>query len=371
MSIHDLIARRATPTAEQQPVTLPQALLDQRLDNARMVKPRVSFIVTSYNYEAYIVECLRSVTRQTYDNWECIVVDDVSTDGTVAQVQAFVDSPEAGGRFTLIKRAENGGQMEAFRDGLAIATGSFVVMLDADDVLLEDFLEAHMRAHLSVATVAFTSSNQYQINAKGEIIGGQHMDHQGKGHYRHVQKTSFQNGLWIWATSSSMVFRRSTVELIMPRDGTTFRICADYYIAHFCHLIGDSLLVPTIHGCYRRHGGNNFGTNPVLGNINSVGNLDKHPPHDLFRWTMINHVLNNYDVFYPIFMGPGLVGFLLRLVKPSELPRLVAAYPKVFPKSLGHYFWRAFKQWRTKRYTPMSVKFKILPPPEGELKRSA
>ncbi|MDQ7834306.1 MAG: glycosyltransferase [Humidesulfovibrio sp.] len=363
MSIHDLIARRAKPAPDQQPVALPQALLDQRLDRARMLKPKVSFIVTSYNYEKYIVECLRSVTRQTYDNWECIVVDDVSTDGTVAAVRAFVDSPESGGRFQLIQRAENGGQMEAFRDGLKLATGAFVCMLDADDVLLEDFLEAHMRAHLSVATVAFTSSNQYQINAHGEIIGGQHMDHQSKGHYRHVQKTSFQNGLWIWATSSSMVFRRSTVELIMPLDGTTFRICADYYIAHFCHLIGDSLLIPTIHGCYRRHGGNNFGTNPVLGNINSVGNLDKHPPHDLFRWTMIRHVLDNFDMFYPIFMGTGLVKFLLRLVKLSELPGLAAAYPRAFPKPLWRYWRLVMEQWRMKRYTPMSVKFKILPDP--------
>ena len=364
MSIHDLIAKRAQPgVGAPEPLTLPQALRDPRLETARMCKPRVSFIVTSYNYEAYIVECLRSVTRQSYDNWECIVVDDVSTDGTAAAVRAFVDSPEAGGRFTLIERAENGGQMEAFRDGLKIATGSFVCMLDADDVLLEDFLEAHMRAHLSVATVAFTSSNQYQINGKGEIIGGQHMDHQSKGYYRHIRKTRFQNGFWLWATSSSMVFRRSTVELVMPTDGTTFRICADYYIAHFCHLIGDSLLVPTIHGCYRRHGGNNFGSNPVLGNINSVGNLDKHPPHDLFRWTMIRHVLDNYDVFYPIFMGKGLVQFLLRLVKMSELPRLAVQYPKVFPGPLWRYLLLAAKlRWAAWR-TPASEKFKILPPP--------
>ena len=364
MNIHELIARRAAAPTDQVPVTaLPQALQDKRLDRAGMHRPRVSFIVTSYNYEKYVLECLRSVTRQTYDNWECIVVDDVSTDNTRALLREFAAGPEAGGRFTLVERSVNGGQMDAFRDGLAKATGSFVVMLDADDVLLEDFLEAHLRAHLSVATVAFTSSNQYQINAKGEIIGGQHMDHQSKGHFRHVRKTSFQNGFWVWATSSSMVFRRSTVELIMPRDGTTFRICADYYIAHFCHLIGDSLLVPTIHGCYRRHGGNNFGTNPVLGNINSVGNLDKHPPHDLFRQTMIRHVLDNHDLFYPIFMGKGLVQFLLRLAKPRELPGLVARYPKAFPRPLRHYLWLAAKQWWAKHSTPVSEKFKIIPGP--------
>lgn len=324
-------------------ISLKPALKDNRLLQANMLKPKVSFIVTSYNYELYIVECLRSVERQGYDNWECIIVDDVSTDATVECVEKFIQGSERRDRFRLICREENGGQMEAFREGLSLCNGSFVVMLDADDVLLEDFLEAHIHAHLSVKTVAFTSSNQYQINGNGEIIGGQHMDHQSKGYYRHVTKTQFQKGFWIWATSSSMVFRRSTVELIMPKDGTTFRICADYYIAHFCHLIGDSLLIPTIHGCYRRHGKNNFGSNPVLGNINSVGNLDQHPPHDLFRNTMVQHILNNHDLFYPIFMDKGLMRLLLRIVKFIELPQLIRSNTKNFPKSILYYLLNAFK----------------------------
>ncbi|NDY56107.1 glycosyltransferase [Desulfovibrio sulfodismutans] len=365
MNIHDLIARRACTSAIP-PAPLPQALRDQRLNRANMHRPLVSLIVTSYNYESYIEECLRSVTRQTYDNWECIIVDDQSTDSTVDRVRAFMQTPEANGRFRLIEGQENRGQMEAFREGLTVASGSFVVLLDADDVLLDDFLEAHMHAHLSVATVAFTSSNQYQINGAGEIIGGQHMDHQSKGYYRHVRKTTFQRGFWIWATSSSMVYRRSTVDLIMPRDGATFRICADYYIAHFCHLIGDSLLIPSVHGCYRRHGANNFGSNPVFGNINSVGNLDKHPPHDLFRMTMIRHILGNYDLFYPIYMGPGLIRLVLRMIKPRELPNLVARYPAVFKRPLRHYLWLAAKMQWEKWRTPVSEKFKILSVPTAE-----
>jgi len=324
-------------------IDLNPVLEDNRLLQANMLKPKVSFIVTSYNYELYIVECLRSVEQQNYDNWECIIVDDVSTDKTVEYVEEFIQTSEKKDQFRLICREENGGQMEAFREGLSLCNGCFVVMLDADDVLLEDYLDTHIHAHLSVKTVAFTSSNQYQINGKGEIIGGHHMDHQSKGHYRHVTKTQFQKGFWIWATSSSMVFRRSTVELIMPKDGTTFRICADYYIAHFCHLIGDSLLIPTIHGCYRRHGKNNFGSNPVLGNINSVGNLDQHPPHDLFRNTMLQHILNNRDLFYPIFMDKGLMRLIFRMAKFIELPRLVRSNTKIFPKSILYYLWNVLK----------------------------
>lgn len=362
MKIHEIITRRSTDTTALQ-VTLSEALRDFRLGRARIHHPLVSFVVTSHNYGHYIGECLRSVSCQSYDHWECIVVDDVSTDGTVACVKKFIEKSEKKGQFQLICRAKNAGQMEAFRDGLKVARGSFVVMLDADDVLLEDFLESHMLAHLSVRTVAFTSSNQYQINALGEVIGGQHMDHQSKGYYRHVTKTRFQRGFWVWATSSSMVFRRSTVELILPRDETTFRICADYYIAHFCHLVGDSLLIPTIHGCYRRHGKNNFGSNPVLGNINSVGNLDRHPPHDLFRNTMIHHILNNHELFYAVYGKTKLVELLLRLVKITELPRFAKAYPKIFPLSLPHYLLLAAKEKLIFMRTPAYEKFKILPKP--------
>ena len=345
-------------------IDLKPALEDNRLLQADVLTPKVSFIVTSYNYERYIVECLRSVERQSYNNWECIIVDDVSTDGTVECVNEFINNSEKKNQFRLICKMENGGQMTAFQEGLSLCTGSFVVMLDADDVLLDDYLQVHITAHLSVKTVAFTSSNQYQINGSGEIIGGQHMDHQSKGYYRHVSKTRFQKGFWIWATSSSMVFRRSALELIMPKDGTTFRICADYYMAHFCHLIGDSLLIPTIHGCYRRHGKNNFGSNPVLGNINSVGNLDQHPPHDLFRKTMIHHILTNHELFYPIFMETGLVFLLLRLIKINELPDLVSRYPKTFSKSLFHYLRTAVRQKRFASKIPECDKFKILTVPE-------
>ncbi|MFU2207168.1 glycosyltransferase family 2 protein [Solidesulfovibrio sp. C21] len=361
MNVHERIAAARDAAEAGPPVVLPGALRDERLLAVAVSRPRVSFVLTSYNYGRYITDCLASVSGQDYDNWECLVVDDASTDDSVARVRAFLATVAAPERFRLIERPANGGQMEAFRDGLARATGSFVVMLDADDVLLPDFLTAHMRAHLTVATVAMTSTNQYQINGAGEVIAGQHMDHQSKGYFRHVRQTSFQKGFWVWATSSSMVFRRSTVERVMPRDGTTFRICADYYIAHFCHLLGDSLLVPTIHGCYRRHGQNNFGSNPVLGNINSVGDLDRHPPHDLFRQTIIRHVCENRDLFYPIFMGKGLVRFLLRLVKPAELPGLVARYPEIFPRATAHYLWLATRAALARSRTPVSEKFKILP----------
>lgn len=310
---------------------------DPRLTDSGIRLPLVSIIVTNYNYARYILETLGSVCRQSYPLWECIVVDDVSTDGSMESVEGFLRQHPNQERFILVQRETNGGQMEAFRDGLARARGELCMTLDADDVLLPDFLETHVRAHLGRKSVAFTSSNQYQINAQGQVIAGDHPDHLAKGKLRYVPEAPLHKGYWIWATASSMVFRRETLNLLMPKPGVTFRICADYYIAQFANQLGNSLLIPTIHGCYRRHGENNFGSNPVVGAINSVGCLDQHPPHDEFRWAMINHILDNYPRFYRIYMEKGVVRIICRLARLKEVLRIIREHRSIFTRPAWWY----------------------------------
>lgn len=345
-------------------------LADPRLSAVSIAHPLVSVIITNYNYGKYIAACLAGLAAQTYAHWECFVVDDVSTDNSMQLVEDFLQGHPLRERFTLLRRTANGGQMEAFRDGLARARGTFCMMLDADDVLLPDFLETHVRHHLGRKAVAFTSSNQYQIDGAGQVISGDHPDHLGKGRLRYVAEATFQKGFWIWATSSSMVFRRETLQLIMPAPGVTFRICADYYIAHFAQLLGNSLLIPTIHGCYRRHGENNFGDNPVIGAVNSVGCLDRHPPHDDFRRVMMQHLLQNYARFYRIYMEKGVASLLYRIATLQELKQLVREHGEILRRPMWwyvrHYLEFHARRWRRKR-TPWKHKLPVVP--EGFLFR--
>ncbi|MBF0232225.1 MAG: glycosyltransferase [Desulfamplus sp.] len=315
---------------------------DERLSAAGIKHPLLSVIITNYNYAQYVIETLESVIKQTYTHWECIVVDDVSMDDSVGRIKEFIDNapPMEKAKFTLICRKTNGGQMEAFSDGLSKAQGNFCMMLDSDDVLLPDFMETHIKAHLGKRSVAFTSSNQYQIDGQGNVIAGDHPDHMSKGKYRYIPDTPLHRGYWIWATASSMVFRMDTLRLIMPDPGITFRICADYYIAHFANQLGNSLLIPSFHGCYRRHGENNFGSNPIVGAINSVGCLDQHPPHDEFRWTMINHIIKHYNKFYRIYMEKGIVKILCRLATLRELLKLTEENQEFFTRSKWWYIWQ-------------------------------
>jgi glycosyltransferase involved in cell wall biosynthesis len=324
-------------------VPLVPALSDSRLDRAGLRPPLVTVIVTSFNYAAYLPACLASVAAQTWTDFECLVVDDASTDGSLAVIEAFLASPEAAGRFRLIRHRENAGQMEAFKTGIAAARGAFVTMVDADDLLLDDFLETHLRVHMGRNPVAFTSSNQYQIDGDGRLLSAEHLDHLGKGRYRRVGGTTFQRGFWIWATTSSMMYRTAMLRLILDGQDTTFRICADYYIAHFANLLGASLLIPTIHGAYRRHGENHFGSNPVLGALNSVGSMAKHPPHAAFRRAMIDHILGHLDWFMPILGPIDLVKTLFKIGTWSEVAAAHRAHPEAVPGPL----WKlCYRYWR-------------------------
>lgn len=99
--------------------------------------PDITVIVASYNCEPYIAECLQSLKAQTAGDFECVVVDDASSDGSVAAARAAIGDDA---RFALVERAQNGGPGAARNVALDRARGRYVMYVDADDGLVADAL---------------------------------------------------------------------------------------------------------------------------------------------------------------------------------------------------------------------------------------
>lgn len=99
--------------------------------------PEVSIIIPAYNTEDYIARAVASALGQTFTNLEVIMVDDSSTDNTVAAVQRFTDDS----RFKLIQLPQNLGAAGARNQALNAATGKWVAVLDSDDWYAPNRLE--------------------------------------------------------------------------------------------------------------------------------------------------------------------------------------------------------------------------------------
>ncbi len=91
---------------------------------------RFSIIAPVYNVAPYLRECLDSVVAQTFSNWECVCVDDGSTDGSGAILDEYSAKDS---RFKVLHK-KNGGVSSARNVGLDAATGDWIAFLDADDV---------------------------------------------------------------------------------------------------------------------------------------------------------------------------------------------------------------------------------------------
>ena len=103
----------------------------------------VSIIVPVYNAAKYIAQTIEMVDAQTYKDWELILVDDASRDGSAEVIEDIIKSQ--GKRIRLIKKSRNEGAAAARNSGIDAAAGQYIAFLDADDIWKADKLEKQVR----------------------------------------------------------------------------------------------------------------------------------------------------------------------------------------------------------------------------------
>lgn len=113
----------------------------------------VSVIIPLYNQSRYILDCLRSVSRQSYENVEIIVIDDASTDDSLATVRGYAEGDR---RVRVLSANNNKGVSYARNRGMRAARGEYITFVDSDDILSEKYVEELFEAlrvssHASIA----------------------------------------------------------------------------------------------------------------------------------------------------------------------------------------------------------------------------
>lgn len=333
-------------------------------------RPTVSVIVTNYNYERFIGDCLASILAQTVQPDEVIVVDDRSTDGSIAAIEKFIAENEGTGHFEIHQPDENGGQMNAFYEGFQRSSGAFVVFVDADDWLFPDFIETHLAAHLNPEfTAGMTCSNEVIVDGENRILASSidtiSEDAFGFGGAAapaaetslaarsavrvrtvegwrepgrdmipsaarrdlpllYVGPNRNETKEWIWSTTSCLMFRRGVLEICLREAFRDVRICADYLLLHFCHLVGGTILIQTPHGAYRRHGANNFASISTVGRGVRAGQSAEFPS-GLMQRRIADEMLANLDEFERLFGKPRMLQTVSGFLPVRRAPEAVRA----------------------------------------------
>lgn len=130
-----------------------------------MSEPLFSVVIPTYNRAASAAAAVRSVLAQTDGRWECLVVDDGSTDGTKAALAGFTDP-----RLRFFWNQKNRGQHACRNQAIREARGEWIAFLDSDDLFLPGRLEALAKAIASRPSAGFWFTNAY-VHRWGRLIG--------------------------------------------------------------------------------------------------------------------------------------------------------------------------------------------------------
>lgn len=227
--------------------------------------PLVSVIVPNYNHERYLPLRLESIFSQTYPNYEVILLDDASTDGSAAVLREFHERfPE---RSTLLINDDNsGGVFHQWEKGLNLAQGEIVWIAESDDWCTENFLEtlvpyfeneAIMLAY--ARTVFMDGAGEQQIWSINEYlhdIDPQRWNHAIVETGAAIVRDAFAVKNIVPNVSSALFRTPRQLEILQDPEWRKMRTCGDWVL--YLHLLRGGMLAYSPEACnyYRIHGAN-------------------------------------------------------------------------------------------------------------------
>jgi glycosyltransferase involved in cell wall biosynthesis len=128
-------------------------------------QPLVSILMPAYNAQKYISDAINSILRQTYPNWELLISDDASSDGTLEIIESFKDN-----RIKCFHNKDNLGYLKTWNNLIVKSEGDFISFLDADDYCSDNRIEIQLRFLLENPNIGAVGCNYSQIDSNNVKI---------------------------------------------------------------------------------------------------------------------------------------------------------------------------------------------------------
>lgn len=204
----------------------------------------ISVVIPCYNYARYVGQAVDSVLAQRYPALDLVVVNDGSTDNSLAVIREHAPNAK-------IIDQHNQGQVAACNAGFAASTGEVVIFLDADDLLEPGALSRV--AEVWSPRLAKVQSDLKIIDAEGRDLG-RLFAHFGPDYtVERVREDFSRGGTYRWPVTVGNAYSRWFVALLFPQS---FPGPVDGYLNTLAPLYGDVLTLPHVLGRYRLHGTN-------------------------------------------------------------------------------------------------------------------
>ncbi len=128
--------------------------------------PKVSIILPSYNHNQFLEKRLSSILNQSYSNWELIIIDDASTDGSIKTLKEFSNTYKNKIANLVLKKENSGSGYNSWREGIELAKSEYIWIAETDDYSHSSFLEEQINIleNNKNVSLSFSASNYVDVD---------------------------------------------------------------------------------------------------------------------------------------------------------------------------------------------------------------
>ncbi|WP_290628736.1 glycosyltransferase family 2 protein [Altibacter sp.] len=206
----------------------------------------VSIIVPNYNHEPYLRQRLDSIFNQTYSDFEVILLDDCSTDNSVAVLQEYANRPQVS--HFIVNETNSGGPFNQWKKGIALAKSDYVWIAESDDYTDEAFLETLVPYFQKEVGIVFSGLVIVEDKESKEYIALDEGYHKGTA----LLSTEMITGN-LFINANCVLFNKKFVSKRQLAHICNFRICGDWSLWNHILTKANVYFVNQPLSYYRKH----------------------------------------------------------------------------------------------------------------------